>query len=297
MTHFRCYVNGAPGGFTWVTDHKGIVYFCTQHELTPHEYCYLNCIEQYDPHIMYQKGEDNVVADALSRRPSLDNNNEPSNNLKQVLVTTRRPALISPSEPTTLERLTAEETNSELAIKPGMAEAVAKSITREGHPTWLTLGSRVAVITLFERACSLTKALHDEGGHRKQSTLKNLVTDRYALPAMLAICGAVDFLSLPGLRLGNSKLITVINYCTGQAHTFPTKNENTADALRMMEQLIYRYRKLSSVISNNGSAWTSYGFRNYMCSLGIRIIYIAPYHPQTNGKVERFNGILLNALK
>ncbi|KAJ1588761.1 hypothetical protein NDA11_005817 [Ustilago hordei] len=393
MTHFCCYIDGAPGGFTWITDHKGIVYFCTQRELTPHEYCYLDRIEQYDPHIIYRKGEENIVADALSRRPGLADNDEPSNDLKQVLVTRRRPALIGPPGPTTLERLTADVSDGELAIKPGMAEAVTESIACEGHSTWLSieqkalsiaetavrnsvsaeealpsvdmgglddgnvakalqkaehwvlqlfvedgclfclnkLGSRVTVITSFERACSLTKALHNEGGHRKQSALKNLVTDRYTFPAMLAICGAVahlciecqiaanpgrsygplhplprmdaferwglDFLSLPGLRLGNTKLITVIGYCTGQAHAFPTKNENTADALRMMENLIHRYGKPSSVICDNGSAWISFGFCDYMCSLGIRIIYISPYHPQTNGKVERFNGILLNALK
>ncbi|SPC64170.1 uncharacterized protein UHOD_11695 [Ustilago sp. UG-2017b] len=246
----------------YVTDHKGIVYFRTQCELTPHEYRYLDHIKQYDPHIIYRKGEENIVADALSRQPGLADNDEPSDDLKQVLVTRRRSALIGPSGPTTLERLTAEATNSELAIKPGMAEAVTEIIAlsakealpsvdtgglddgdvakalqkaehwvlqlfvKDGHLFCLNkLGSQVVVITSFERACSLTKALHNEGGHRKQSTLKNLVMDWYAFLAMLAICRAV--------------LITMIDYCTGQAHAFPTKNENTADALRMMENLIY----------------------------------------------------------
>ncbi|SOV07342.1 uncharacterized protein UDID_18879 [Ustilago sp. UG-2017a] len=274
--------------------HKGIVYFRTQCELTPHEYHYLDHIKQYDPHIIYRKGEENIVADALSRQPGLANNDEPSDDLKQVLVTRRRSALIGPSGPTTLEWLTAEATDSELAIKPGMAEAVTEIIACESHPTWLSieqkalsiaettvsglddgdvakalqkaehwvlqlfvkdghlfclnkLGSQVVVITSFERACSLTKALHNEGGHRKQSTLKNLVMDWYAFLAMLAICRAVVRLCI---ELGNLKLITMIDYCTGQAHAFPTKNENTADALRMMENLIYRYGKPSSIQSS-----------------------------------------------
>lgn len=53
------------------------------------------------------------------------------------------------------------------------------------------LSSQVVIVTLFERACSLTKALHNKGGHQKQSTLKNLVMDWYAFLAMLAICRAV----------------------------------------------------------------------------------------------------------
>ncbi|SAM82878.1 uncharacterized protein UBRO_20717 [Ustilago bromivora] len=255
-----------PGGFTWVTDHKGIVYFRTQHELTPYD------------------------------------NDKPSDDLKQVLVTTRRPALIGPSEPTTLERLTTEETNSKLAIKPGMAEAVAKSITCEGHPTWLTVEQKALSIMemVVQNSVSAKEALLsvDMGGLNDGDVAQALQKVEHWVLQMDAFeRWGLDFLSLPSLRSGNSKLITAIDYCTGQAHAFPTKNENTADALRMMEQLIYRYGKLSSVVCDNGSAWTSYGFRDYMRSLGIRIIYIAPYHPQTNGKVERFNGILLNALK
>ncbi|KAJ1024021.1 hypothetical protein NDA13_004851 [Ustilago tritici] len=146
MTHFHCYIDGAPGRFTWVMDHKGIVYFCTQHKLTPREYCYLDRIKQYDPHIIYRKGEENIVADALSRQPGLANNDEPSNDLKQVLVTRRRSALIGPSGPTTLERLTAEATNSELAIKPGMAEAVTEIIACKSHPTWLSIEQKALSI-------------------------------------------------------------------------------------------------------------------------------------------------------
>ncbi|KAJ1600144.1 hypothetical protein NDA14_002364 [Ustilago hordei] len=125
MTHFCCYIDRAPGRFTWV------------------------------------------------------------------LVTRRRSALIVPSGPTTLKRLTAKATNSELAIKPGMAEAVTEIIACESHPTWLyneqkalsIAETTVIVITLFERACSLTKALHNKGGHQKQSTLKNLVMDWYGKPS------------------------------------------------------------------------------------------------------------------
>lgn len=73
-------------------------------------------------------------------------NNEPSDDFKQVLVTRRRSALIGPSGPTTLKRLTAEATDRELAIKPGMAEAVTEIIACKTHSTWLSIEQKALSI-------------------------------------------------------------------------------------------------------------------------------------------------------
>ena len=46
------------------------------------------------------------------------------------------------------------------------------------------------------------------------------------------------------------------------------------------------------LLSNNGSGYISRLFREYLQLVGIRHIFAAPFHPQTNGKLERYHQTL-----
>ena len=48
----------------------------------------------------------------------------------------------------------------------------------------------------------------------------------------------------------------------------------------------------TKLLSDNGSGYISRAFQEYVQLVGIRHIFAAPYHPQTNGKLERYHQTL-----
>ena len=68
LTKFRQYLVGAM--FKVKTDHNSLKNFLEQKELNERQYKWVSKIQAYDFEIEYVKGKSNVVADALSRRPT-----------------------------------------------------------------------------------------------------------------------------------------------------------------------------------------------------------------------------------
>lgn len=56
-------------------------------------------------------------------------------------------------------------------------------------------------------------------------------------------------------------------------------------------------RDRTSLLSNNGPGYLSRTFGRYLWLLGIRHIVASPYHPQTNGKLERYHRTLKSDVK
>ena len=51
-------------------------------------------------------------------------------------------------------------------------------------------------------------------------------------------------------------------------------------------------RDRTRLLSDNGPGYVSRAFRDYLGMVGIRHILAAPFHPQTNGKLERYHQTL-----
>jgi transposase InsO family protein len=61
--------------------------------------------------------------------------------------------------------------------------------------------------------------------------------------------------------------------------------------------VIYRFGVPNSIITDNGSQFTGGKFLEFCNKFHIRVDWAAVAHPQTNGQVERANGVILQGLK
>jgi len=70
--------------------------------------------------------------------------------------------------------------------------------------------------------------------------------------------------------------------------TTPSLIEVVQDAIDLTGMTDVPIEDRTRLLSDNGSGYVSRLFREYLQMVGIRHVLAAPYHPQTNGKLERY---------
>ena len=92
-------------------------------------------------------------------------------------------------------------------------------------------------------------------------------------------------------------MVTVMDDYSRSILAWKLQGDMTADSLIQVVQLAVDVTGMAEVpledrtrlLSDNGSGYVSRAFRDYLNLVGIRHILAAPYHPQTNGKLERYH--------
>ena len=74
--------------------------------------------------------------------------------------------------------------------------------------------------------------------------------------------------------------------------TTPSLIEVIQDAIDLTSMTDVPVEDRTRLLSDNGSGYVSRLFREYLQLVGIRHVLAAPYHPQTNGKLERYHQTL-----
>ena len=92
---------------------------------------------------------------------------------------------------------------------------------------------------------------------------------------------------------GNKHILTVIDHLTGWPEAFPILDK-TADTI--VTTLINHYLPFHMcpryILSDNGTEFKNNLMDQVLQQLGIDRIFLAPYHPQSNGKLEVFHKYL-----
>ncbi|CAH8556634.1 unnamed protein product [Dicrocoelium dendriticum] len=74
------------------------------------------------------------------------------------------------------------------------------------------------------------------------------------------------------------------------------RNTSSNSTILALKRLFSQYGLPQTIVSDNGSQFTSYQFADFCAQNGIQHMRTAPYHPQSNGQAERYVDTLKRAL-
>ena len=97
-------------------------------------------------------------------------------------------------------------------------------------------------------------------------------------------------------------MVTVMDDYSRSILAWKLQGDMTSDSLIQVVELAIDATGMTEVpledrtklLSDNGPGYVSRAFRDYLNLVGIRHIRAAPYHPQTNGKLERYHQSIKN---
>ena len=102
---------------------------------------------------------------------------------------------------------------------------------------------------------------------------------------------AIDLVSDHNISAsGNQHLLTLIDQLTGWPEAFPISNEkaDTTACISINNNLL----STCALASDNGTEFINHLMHKVLKQPGINSIFSAPYHPQSNGKLEVFDKYL-----
>lgn len=103
--------------------------------------------------------------------------------------------------------------------------------------------------------------------------------------------------SFPPSRSGNEYIITVLDMHSGYSWAKAVKRTTATDLIKFMKQIIYEKGLPTILHSDNGRNFVSQQFQRFLESQGIKHVRSTYYHPQSQGRVERLNGIVGERLR
>ena len=88
------------------------------------------------------------------------------------------------------------------------------------------------------------------------------------------------------------------DYFTKWVEVEPLENIRDMDAKRFVwKNIVFRFRILYTLISDDGLQFDKKTFKRYCCNLGIKNRYSTLAYPQGNGQAEAVNKVIVSGLK
>ena len=327
---WRYYLDGTH--FIVYTDHATLRHFPTQPKLTRRQARWMELLQEYDFDFKYKRGSDNIVPDALSRRPdhqeppqvnlhSLDIMLDPG--LRQRLVDSYAddpqlgPIYKSCLEGSTPPRyclvdglLCVSRKGHTLACIPKKSD-IRLSLLHDAHDSAIAghLGFDKTYDALrrtvywpqiardtrqYVQTCESCQR-NKPSHQRPAGLLQPLET-----PAQRWETVTMDFIvKLPKTPRGFDSITVFVDKLTKQVHFAPGRTTDTAsDVARQFFDNVFRLHGMpTSIVSDRDAKFTSRFWKELHRLMDVKLAMSTAFHPQTDGQTERANQTLESILR
>ena len=107
----------------------------------------------------------------------------------------------------------------------------------------------------------------------------------------------LNYLKIEPSKGNIENVLVITDHFTRYAQAFPSKTQTALVTAKLLwNNFILHYGFPSKGITNQGQNFESELIENLCQLAGVQKLRTSPYHPQTNGQCEHFNGTLLNML-
>jgi transposase InsO family protein len=326
LKKWRGYIEGSP--IVVRTDHESLKYFHTQKNLGRRLTRFHDDISHFDVQIIYRPGRSQVAADALSRREGheevLDSDYKPLYAFAAELEEPDRSAIYK-----TLAKYK-QDLLKNIPVGEGKYTVwdnrLYKNISTEAERPQFVL-----VPTTVDEAYAIVTALHRDLGHLGMNAVTEALRSRAWIPyaselveEIVRSCDqcqftkrgltvsqplhplprvnaadvwAFDFVGpLPKTKKGRQYLLTAMDLGTDYPLAEPLASRSAESVINLNRHIVSTFGKPRAILTDNGEEFRSYAYENFLQRLGIEHLHTSPYHPQTNGRLEKFNDTLVQML-
>ena len=102
---------------------------------------------------------------------------------------------------------------------------------------------------------------------------------------------------LPRSKSGHKYILVLCDYATKYPEAIPLRKFTAPAIAEQLIEIISRHGVLKEILTDQGSNFMSALLQELYQMLGVKSIRTTPYHPQTDGLVERFNQTLKQMLR
>lgn len=255
ITSFSHYLLGHP--FLVETDHRNLVYM--EKAAAPKVVRWRLRLAEFDFEVRHIPGEQNVVADALSRcLPVVEGAHD---------------AQIAKVHNATVGHRGIQATVAALKSAGTVWDGMNADVDR------------------FIKSCPICQKIRLGNASAAASTRTTVVSEPFSVVS-------VDTVGpLPADDRGNKYIVVVIDAFSRFVELFPAVDATAVQAARALLEVFGRYGAPRAVRSDNGSQYTATLIKEFLRLVGTQQQLTIPYRPQSNGLVERANGEVMRHVR